>query len=169
MPRIVTFGPVEEPVRQQIEACQQIESGAPAVLCADNHLGYSMPIGGIVGYEHHVSPSAVGYDIACGNCAVRTDMPAAAIDRRRVMDEIWRVLSRRRPECGASRRSDPRRSPSGIIAAWAGCDGCVAARMIGSGNHYVDPHEQADGAVDWGAFRIAGFGIKQAPGASARA
>jgi tRNA-splicing ligase RtcB len=64
---LVTFGPVEENVLQQIENCQRAEDGAPAVLCADNHLGYSMPIGGVVGYRDLVSPSAVGYDIACGN------------------------------------------------------------------------------------------------------
>jgi tRNA-splicing ligase RtcB len=70
---LVSFGPVDDNVRQQIEQCQRVEDGAPAVLCADNHLGYSMPIGGVVGYEGLVSPSAVGYDIACGNCAVPDD------------------------------------------------------------------------------------------------
>jgi tRNA-splicing ligase RtcB len=90
---LVTFGPVEDPVLKQIEACQRIEDASPAVLCADNHLGYSMPIGGVVGYESHVSPSAVGYDIACGNCAVRTDVQANAINRAAVMNDIWRVLS----------------------------------------------------------------------------
>src|SRR3990167_6679251 len=38
-----TFGPVDDNVRQQIDACQQAEDRAPAVLCADNHLGYCVP------------------------------------------------------------------------------------------------------------------------------
>ena len=33
-----------------------------------------MPIGGIIAYENAVSPSGVGYDIACGNKAVRTNL-----------------------------------------------------------------------------------------------
>ena len=41
-------------------------------LMADNHLGYSMPIGGVAGYREMVSPSGVGYDIGCGVMGVRT-------------------------------------------------------------------------------------------------
>jgi len=175
MPRIVTFGPVEEPVRQQIEVCQQVESGAPAVLCADNHLGYSMPIGGVVGYEHHVSPSAVGYDIACGNCAVRTDMPAGAIDRRRVMDDIWRVLSFGVGRKNAERVEHP------ILDDIAECHhpvqrglaGTAASQLgtIGSGNHYVDLFEdEADGALWIGVhFGSRGFGHRTATWALERA
>ena len=54
---------------QQLERCAAAEDGAPAVLCADGHLGYSMPIGGVVAYREHVSPSGVGFDIGCGNSA----------------------------------------------------------------------------------------------------
>ncbi len=43
-------------------------------LMADGHLGYVMPIGGVVGYDNQVSPIGVGVDIACGNCAIKTDL-----------------------------------------------------------------------------------------------
>src|SRR4051812_17423325 len=43
-----------------------------AALMADNHVGYSMPIGGVAAYREMVSPSGVGYDIGCGVMAVRT-------------------------------------------------------------------------------------------------
>ncbi len=46
-------------------------------LMADNHKGYAVPIGGVVAYRGKISPSGVGYDIGCGNKAVRLDMPAA--------------------------------------------------------------------------------------------
>ena len=36
---------------------------------ADHHLGYAVPIGGVVAYKGRVSPSGVGFDIACGNKA----------------------------------------------------------------------------------------------------
>lgn len=42
-------------------------------LMADGHLGYIMPIGGVAGYVDMVSVPGVGFDIACGNCAVQTD------------------------------------------------------------------------------------------------
>ena len=43
-------------------------------LMADGHLGYVMPIGGVAAYDQKVSVVGVGFDIACGNCAIRTDL-----------------------------------------------------------------------------------------------
>src|SRR6476619_1677543 len=90
------FGTHDQSTIEQLRQCAAAEADAPAVLCADGHLGYSMPIGGIVAYRRHISPSGVGYDIACGNLAVRTDLRAADLtiaDLERIGDEIsgaWR-------------------------------------------------------------------------------
>jgi tRNA-splicing ligase RtcB len=62
------FGSADERTIAQIERCTEAEEGSISVLCADNHLGYSMPIGGVVAYRNFVSPSGVGFDIACGRC-----------------------------------------------------------------------------------------------------
>ena len=43
-------------------------------LMADGHVGYVMPIGGVAAYDQKVSVVGVGCDIACGNCAIRTDL-----------------------------------------------------------------------------------------------
>src|SRR5205809_3170696 len=90
------FGQHDQATVEQLERCAAAEDGAPAVLCADGHLGYSMPIGGVVGYRDHISPSGVGYDIACGNLAVRTnlraaDLTPAAYDR--IADDIRRRIA----------------------------------------------------------------------------
>ncbi len=45
-----------------------------AALMADGHLGYVMPIGGVAAYRNRVSVAGVGFDIACGNAAIRTDL-----------------------------------------------------------------------------------------------
>src|SRR5262245_64325578 len=45
-----------------------------AALMADGHLGYVMPIGGVAAYREQVSVVGVGFDIACGNAAMRTDL-----------------------------------------------------------------------------------------------
>ena len=47
---------------------------ARVALMADGHLGYVMPIGGVAAYDQKVSVVGVGFDIACGNCAIRTDL-----------------------------------------------------------------------------------------------
>ena len=48
-----------------------------AALMADGHLGYVMPIGGVAAYREQVSVVGVGFDIACGNAAIRTDLTRA--------------------------------------------------------------------------------------------
>ena len=53
--------------------CMGVGSAVRGVLCADGHLGYAHPIGGVVAYEEHISISGVGFDIACGNMAVKLD------------------------------------------------------------------------------------------------
>ena len=69
------FGPTDERSRQQLDNCITASGeAAPAVLCADHHPGYSMPIGGVIALKDSVIPAGVGYDIACGNCAVRTNI-----------------------------------------------------------------------------------------------
>src|SRR5687768_6178232 len=71
---IRVFGEHDAGTLAQLERCVAVEAGARGVLCADGHLGYSMPIGGVVAYRDHVSPSGVGMDIGCGNKAVRTTL-----------------------------------------------------------------------------------------------
>ena len=46
-------------------------------LMPDAHLGYGMPIGGVVAADNAVIPAAVGVDIGCGMIATETDIPAA--------------------------------------------------------------------------------------------
>src|SRR6266850_6559678 len=67
-------------------------------LMADGHLGYVMPIGGVAAYRNQVSVVGVGFDIACGNAAIRTDLAlhgtrdlAERLDE--IADEIQDVIS----------------------------------------------------------------------------
>jgi tRNA-splicing ligase RtcB len=64
-------------------------------LMADGHLGYVMPIGGVAAYDQKVSVVGVGFDIACGNCAIRTDL---------TLEQV----------CGLS-SADQKRNPSRVI------------------------------------------------------
>ena len=40
----------------------------------DAHLGYGMPIGGVMATSDMIIPNAVGVDIGCGMCAVQTSL-----------------------------------------------------------------------------------------------
>jgi len=43
-------------------------------LMPDAHMGYGMPIGGVMATSGVVVPNAVGVDIGCGMCAVQTEL-----------------------------------------------------------------------------------------------
>lgn len=43
-------------------------------IMPDCHQGYGMPIGGVLATEDVIIPNAVGVDIGCGMCAVRTNL-----------------------------------------------------------------------------------------------
>src|SRR5215203_1901884 len=89
------FGEHDERTIAQMWRCMGVGSVAGGVLCADGHLGYAQPVGGVIAYEDHVSISGVGFDIGCGNMAVGTDLPYAAIEDRRetIMRDIARQIS----------------------------------------------------------------------------
>lgn len=76
--KLAIFGsPIDQGAVDQIENVMRDERAIRGALMADHHLGYSMPIGGVVAYDGAISPSGVGYDIACGNKAVRTNLNIA--------------------------------------------------------------------------------------------
>lgn len=92
---MIVFGRHEQKVLDQLARCIAPEEGARGVLCADGHFGYSQPVGGAVAYREHISPAGVGYDIGCGNKAVRTQLTAEDIDGQvpGLMDDIERRIS----------------------------------------------------------------------------
>src|SRR2546421_182104 len=82
MTDIKIFGDHDDRTKEQMARCMQFGSVVGGVLCADGHLGYAQPVGGVIAYEEHISVSGVGFDIACGNMAVKLDLPKAAIADR---------------------------------------------------------------------------------------
>jgi tRNA-splicing ligase RtcB (3'-phosphate/5'-hydroxy nucleic acid ligase) len=166
---LTVIGDHEERTVQQLERCVQAEEGAAGVLCADGHVGYSQPVGGAVAYRNHISVSGVGYDIGCGNKAVRTDLrhEDIAADLPRIMDTIVERIS-----FGVGRHNDePVDHP--VLDAIRGADVGpqralldLAAKQlgtVGAGNHYVDLFADEDGLVWIGVhFGSRGFGHKTA-------
>lgn len=49
-------------------------------LMPDAHMGYGMPIGGVLATENVIIPNAVGVDIGCGVNFIETDIPVAVLD-----------------------------------------------------------------------------------------
>lgn len=62
-------------------------------LMPDTHLGYGMPIGGVVATQGVVMPNAVGVDIGCGMIAVRTSLRELPVEKlKKIMGEIRKAI-----------------------------------------------------------------------------
>ena len=169
------FGQHDEQTIVQFQRVR--EHAVDAALMADGHVGYVMPIGGVAAYRDQVSVVGVGFDIACGNAAIRTDVKLESLgaDPERVgraltllADEIARSVSF---GIGRRNRADdaPVDHPLFEDAAWDAVPVQhrqalrVKARQqlgtVGSGNHYVDVFADEEGVLWVGVhFGSRGFG-----------
>jgi tRNA-splicing ligase RtcB (3'-phosphate/5'-hydroxy nucleic acid ligase) len=158
---------VDEGAMSQIRTCAQ--TADHVAMMADHHKGYAVPIGGVVAYADAISPSGVGFDIACGNKAVLTDAPAAEVRANigKIMDEVWRVVS-----FGVGRKNDDERvdhelfdDPAWKVHACAPHKEMARQQLgtVGSGNHYVDIFEDEQSRIWVGVhFGSRGLGHKTA-------
>lgn len=71
-----------EAANQMARACQLPVSVAGALM-PDAHVGYGLPIGGVLATDNAVIPYAVGVDIACRMKMTVLDLPVRELDRRR--------------------------------------------------------------------------------------
>jgi len=71
----------EEAVMQMEKACLLPVSVAGALM-ADAHVGYGLPIGGVLATDNAVIPYAVGVDIACRMKMTVLDIPVNDLDRK---------------------------------------------------------------------------------------
>ena len=169
------FGTHDDATRAQL--AKVAERARKVALMADGHVGYVMPIGGVAGYDNAVSVVGVGFDIACGNAAIRTDKTVAdlgntgnQVARRltNLADEIAATLSF---GMGRKNRADdaPTDDPLFEDPAWDAVPPKhrqalqVKARQqlgtVGSGNHYVDVFaDEADALWVGVHFGSRGFG-----------
>lgn len=173
----VIFGRHDEQTIRQFQQCLQKGNVRGGVLCADGHYGYSQPVGGVVAYEGQVAPSGVGYDIACGNKAVKTNLQYEDVKDSMpiIMDEVARRIS-----FGIGRKNkewidhdvfdDPRWD---ILKEIGTQEHDVLKKLayeqlgtVGAGNHFVDIFVEEKTEDIWVAnhFGSRGFGHKVASG-----
>lgn len=164
---IPVWGTADEQTVKQIQNALRV-GGVGAALMADNHLGYAVPIGGVVAYEGHVSPSGVGFDIACGNKAVLLNVKLSDVrgDIKKIMDAVVKHIS-----FGVGRVNNESvdhvlfDSPNWKHEAIRPLKDMARNQLgtVGSGNHYVDIFADEHDRVWIGVhFGSRGFGHKTA-------
>lgn len=134
--------PDAETVLQMQEAMKH--DAVYGALMADHHIGYSVPIGGVIAYEGRICVNGVGFDIACGNKAVRVSANADEVRSNiyRTMNEVQKHIS-----FGVGRKNnevvehdlfdDPVWNDIGILRHLKP-KAQQQLGTVGSGNHYVD-------------------------------
>lgn len=120
-------------------------------LMPDCHVGYGMPIGGVIACFDAVIPNAVGVDIGCGMCAVQTHVSAADITKHQVA-EMLAVLKRQVPVGEGHAHRHPRK-----WGRYADLPGWLPSRTkelalcnlgsLGGGNHFIEIQRGDDGLV----------------------
>ncbi len=125
-------------------------------IMPDSHRGYGMPIGGVMATKNVIVPNAVGNDIGCGMCAVKTNL------RDMTTDLLKAVLGGSKTNKGGVRSN----IPVGFnwhkkAQEWEGFDNHPNTepvleslkkarkrlRTLGSGNHFIEIQKGSDGFI----------------------
>lgn len=120
-------------------------------IMPDAHMGYGMPIGGVVAFQNAVCPNAVGVDIGCGMVAVQSDCLVDSVPDGVVREIILQV--KRDVPVGFNHHKED--------VSWTGFDDApdvdVVQQQLGSarrqlgtlggGNHFIELQAGEDGRI----------------------
>ena len=130
-------------------------------IMSDAHQGYGMPIGGVMATQDVIIPNAVGVDIGCGLCAVRTSL------KKLDTETIKKIMGGSKDYHGGIRSSIPvgfkhhsKAQDEGLMPPittehlWF--DGVVGGQYysarkqigtLGGGNHFIEIQKGSDGHI----------------------
>src|ERR687894_303346 len=145
---------IEPGTTAQMESAMRLPVSVGGALMPDAHLGYGLPVGGILATEGAVIPWAVGVDIACRMRLSVFEVSADLLDERR--DDLAEVLLRNTNFGPGSKYKEGRRPEHEVLEdpAWEDTSflkglkdtGRAQLGTSGSGNHFVE----------WGLFEALG-------------
>lgn len=82
----------DQPSLAQLQNACRLPIARAGALMPDAHLGYGLPIGGVLATEAAVVPYAVGVDIACRVKMTVLDMPASELDHSGGRDRLAKAI-----------------------------------------------------------------------------
>jgi tRNA-splicing ligase RtcB len=118
-------------------------------IMPDCHQGYGMPIGGVMATRGVVVPNAVGVDIGCGMCAVKTSFKEIETETlKKIMSEIRRVVP-----VGFKKHKEmqPEHLMPEVTSEYVVTEHHNNARRslgtLGGGNHFIEIQKDENGFV----------------------
>lgn len=114
--------PVEDVARKQLVETAALPFVWPHVaVMPDVHWGMGATVGSVVPTEGAIVPAAVGVDIGCGMCAVRTPLTSAALgdNAQRIFDALSDAIPHGRTDNGGANDRGAWGDPPGdVLFAW---------------------------------------------------
>ncbi len=121
-------------------------------LMPDAHVGFGMPIGGVLAAEGQVIPHAVGLDIGCGMRAWRTNVPVEELLplRDRILNDIQRSVPQgfewhRESQADRTDLFDEVPDSTALHAEVAKAERQIGT--LGGGNHFIELQVDSAGVV----------------------
>jgi len=118
-------------------------------LMPDTHQGYGMPIGGVIACIHAIIPNAVGVDIGCGMCAVKTSATEITTEQ---IKEIFGYIRELVP-LGFNHRTENQEwegfneVPNILIIKQELESAKKQLGTLGGGNHFIEIQKGSDGFI----------------------
>jgi tRNA-splicing ligase RtcB len=134
---------IDEQTFQQMNQACRLPIAVGAALMPDAHVGYGLPIGGVLATENAIIPYAVGVDIACRMKLSVLDLPVESLDRT---FERYRVALENGTCFGVGGRHEKPQYHEVLDRDWTICRVTREHRdraraqlgTSGSGNHFVE-------------------------------
>lgn len=127
-------------------------------LMPDTHQGYGMPIGGVIACKDAIIPNAVGVDIGCGLCAVKTDI----LIEDMTLEKLKKILGGSKEYQGGIKSHIPTGfNHHSANQEWSGFDRAPNIAIVqkevqaaqkqlgtlGGGNHFIEIQKGSDGYI----------------------
>lgn len=134
---------IDQQSHHQMQNACQLPCARAAALMPDAHVGYGLPIGGVLGTENAIIPYAVGVDIACRMKLSVLDMPVESLTKR---FEQYRDSLERGTRFGVGVRQDTPQDHPVMDQDWSVTRVTRVSKdkarqqlgTSGSGNHFVE-------------------------------
>jgi tRNA-splicing ligase RtcB len=121
-------------------------------IMPDSHEGYGMPIGGVLATVGVIVPNAVGVDIGCGMCAVKTSITNISINH------LKKIMSRVREMVPLGFNHHKHKQPIGLMPSTEKliANGIVDKEFesalsqigtLGGGNHFIEFQKGSDNHI----------------------
>ena len=134
---------IDSESKNQLHAACQLPIAVKGALMPDAHVGYGLPIGGVLATDNAVIPYGVGVDIACRMKLTITDIPVKSLSQRR--EKLIRAIEKE-TRFGIGAHFKEKRTHDIMDKDWSispitqnGKDKAWAQLgTSGSGNHFVE-------------------------------